>query len=54
MIQEERVQDLKNLFLLLSGIPHALTPLRTEFEERVKTQGREGERERERERALST
>ena len=40
MVQEEQKRDLSNLFILLSGIPRALDPVVTEFEEHVKSQGR--------------
>jgi len=39
MVQEERKKDLSNLFVLLSGIPHALEPVIAEFEDHVKCQG---------------
>jgi cullin 2 len=39
MVQEERRQDLKNIFHLLNGIPRALDPLLDKFEERIKSQG---------------
>lgn len=48
MVHEERCQDLKNMFYLLNGIPGALDVLLDEFEQRIKSQGRERERERER------
>ena len=41
MIQEERRQDLKNMFILLNGIPGALDILVAEFEQRIKSQGRQ-------------
>ena len=41
MVQEERRRDLSNLFVLLSGIPHALEPVILEFEDHVKCQGRQ-------------
>lgn len=47
MVQEERRQDLKNMFYLLNGIPGALDVLLTEFEQRIKSQGLERGRERE-------
>ena len=40
MVQEERRRDLSNLFVLLSGIPHALEPVILEFEDHVKCQGK--------------
>lgn len=39
MVQEERRQDLKNMFYLLNGIPGALDVLLAEFEQRIKSQG---------------
>ena len=39
MVHEEKRQDLKNLFYLLSGIPGALNVLLNEFEECIKSQG---------------
>ena len=39
MVQEERRQDLKNMFHLLNGIPGALDVLLTEFEHQIKSRG---------------
>jgi hypothetical protein len=39
MVQEERVTDMSNLFILFNGIPNALEPIIREFEGHVRHQG---------------
>ena len=39
MMKEERFKDLSNLYFLLSGIPRALDPIISNFEEHVTAQG---------------
>ena len=39
IVHGERLPDLSNLFVLLSGIPKSLEPVKAEFKERVKQQG---------------